>query len=232
MALQIQVTKSSTSSDCTTLIIQDSTGNYNALTNPGGYGVPNPIRANIGLKLFVTLKKTTGDIPIAISTYNEITVSQWSVTITEDGHYELFLVACDFYSNLTTYASGDIIYDSATDKFYISLQNSNTGYSLADTAWWREDPTIDEFDDANNIISKDVEDIVELCNSRVCRAQLALDVVCNCNCEDKTKFQLYDRLSVLYDAAVYAEGFGMFSDAQKHVEEIQKICSDFDCKSC
>lgn len=49
--LQLKLSKVSLSSDGTVLTVQDTTGNYNAVTNPGGYGTPNPVRsANILLR--------------------------------------------------------------------------------------------------------------------------------------------------------------------------------------
>lgn len=49
MALQLKLNKVSLSSDGTTLIVQDVTGNYNVSTNPGGYGTPNPDIPNLVL---------------------------------------------------------------------------------------------------------------------------------------------------------------------------------------
>jgi hypothetical protein len=42
--LQLKLSKVSLSSDGTILTVQDSTGDYNVSTNPGGYGTPNPAR--------------------------------------------------------------------------------------------------------------------------------------------------------------------------------------------
>lgn len=42
MALQLKLSQDSLSTDGTTLIVKDTTGAYNASTNPGGYGTPNP----------------------------------------------------------------------------------------------------------------------------------------------------------------------------------------------
>lgn len=44
MGLQLKLSKVSLSTDGTTLIVQDTTGDYDVSTNPGGYGSPNPVR--------------------------------------------------------------------------------------------------------------------------------------------------------------------------------------------
>ena len=41
MALVTTTTQGTTSQDCTTLVIGDTTGAYNVSTNPTGYGAPN-----------------------------------------------------------------------------------------------------------------------------------------------------------------------------------------------
>jgi len=51
MGLQLKLSKVSLSADGTTLIVQDTTGNYNSTTNPGGYGTPNPVRATTLVQL-------------------------------------------------------------------------------------------------------------------------------------------------------------------------------------
>lgn len=43
--LQLKLSLVSLSSDGTTITVQETTGNYNSVTNPGGYGAPNPIRS-------------------------------------------------------------------------------------------------------------------------------------------------------------------------------------------
>lgn len=42
MGLQIKLSQVSLSTDGTVLTVQDTTGAYNSVTNPGGYGTPNP----------------------------------------------------------------------------------------------------------------------------------------------------------------------------------------------
>jgi len=51
MGLQLKLSKVSLSSDGTTLVVQDTTGDYDSVNNPGGYGTPNPDRATTLVQL-------------------------------------------------------------------------------------------------------------------------------------------------------------------------------------
>src|SRR5690242_17243031 len=130
MALEISVAKASISKDCTTLTITDTTGSYDAVTNLTGYGVPNEVRSNLYNKLFLTLKKSTGDEPISIDAYDENTKSSWEIIINEDGWYEAYLFGCLVWGSGITYQLGYISYDLATDSYYKSLQDTNLNHAV------------------------------------------------------------------------------------------------------
>lgn len=49
--LQLKLTNEGLSQDGTTIILQDNTGAYDAVNNPGGYGAPNPIAASADIAL-------------------------------------------------------------------------------------------------------------------------------------------------------------------------------------
>jgi len=64
------------SADYTELILQDTTGNYNAISNPYGYGSPNGIAVNDVTGLVVALNYTT----LGVSVVYTFTVSSGTIT--------------------------------------------------------------------------------------------------------------------------------------------------------
>lgn len=233
MALELKIEKNSITSDCSTLNITDQTGNYDVTTNPGGFGGPNEIRANLYIKLFLTNKKSTGDVAIAIDPYDENTVASWSIPITEDGYYEVFSFACLAWGSGITYQTGYIAYDAATDKFYKSLQDSNTNHLVTDTAWWAEATTIDEFLVAVNASQPDtyydIYSYIELCRSVECRNDAILKEA-DCNCIDKCIIKDYEKLRTLIEAIQIKAASLEYTNAQVIVERVQEICANLpDC---
>lgn len=232
MALELELTKDSISSNCLTLTVSDTTGDYNATTNPTGYGAPNETRANLYLKFFVTLRKSTGRESITVSGYNENTVTSWAVTIAEDGWYELYLFACKAWSSGTTYQLNYIAYDASTDAYYKSIQGTNLNHAVSDAAWWTVTADIDDFIAAINATQPNTynvtKNIVELCQSRKCEGQMLLKAGCDC-CDD-CFLKEYEKVRMKVESAGWAEALGSFTEAQEIVESLNEICANqIDC---
>lgn len=234
MALELKIEKGSISSDCKTLTIDDNTGNYDATDNPGGYGAPNEVRANLYHKLFVTLKKTTGDTDVTVAAYNENTASQWTVTITEDGRYELFLFSTLAWASGTTYGLDHIAYDATTDKFYKSIQAANLNNVVTDAAWWEEATLASEFvaalDDSQPDTYSDIENVIELCRSKNCKARAVLNA--GCGCIDECTLGEYRKIELMIASAEVNEALLNFEKAQRLVEELQVFCDNVDETDC
>lgn len=111
------------------------------LTDETTYGGSNPARAD--LRVFVSLYKVdveneSTEITVTGNDEDPQTDSSWLGDYGVDGHYKWLYVAIPQYAGGTTYAQYDAVFDSSTDTVYRSLQASNTGNSLSDTAWWEE----------------------------------------------------------------------------------------------
>lgn len=231
MALELKISKSSITSNCATLTIADTTGNYSA-TNTSGYGAPNEARANLYNKLFVTLKKSTGDVVIAIDAYDENTASSWTVDISEDGWYELYLFGCLAWGSGITYETDYITYDAATDTYYKSLQDSNTNNAVTDPAWWE---AVDEVADFKAAIALDqpdtyagFDDFVEKCNSTVCRARAWAQDSAKERSTNSCCNGAYNEIDYQLAGAEINEAAEAFSKAQVNIETIQSLCGCID----
>lgn len=234
MALVLVPTHTSTSADCDTVVITDSTGSYNVSTNPTGYGSPNQARGTLALKMCLSLRRSTGREQISVDAYNEFSASTWSVTITEDGWYEIYFFGCLAWSNAITYAEDYIAYDSSTDKFYRSLQASNLNHAVSDTAWWIETTDVEDFAAAVALSQPDTyqatENWVELCRTRKCEASMLVAAGCDCDGGDSSKYESYRRVRSKVEAVVIQEADDNFTEAQEIVEDLQAICAnETDC---
>ena len=69
--------------------VADSTGNYDAGTNPGGYGAPNPDRNQIGWVNLVVYKALTADEVITAESYDGLAAIQITIPLTKDGHIQV-----------------------------------------------------------------------------------------------------------------------------------------------
>lgn len=234
MALVLKLEKTSISSDCATMVVTEITGDYNVTTNPTGFGAPNETRANLYLKLLVHLRKSTGREVIAVPAYNENTASSWSIDVSnsEDGWLELYLFGCKAWGSGVTYQLNYVAYDASTDKYYRSLQNSNTNHLVSDTAWWSEATDIDHFTAARTASQPDTysvtENVVELCRSRKCEAQMLIKA--GCNCCDECALKEYEKVRMKIEAAAIHEALENFTEAQIIVENLNTVCENLvDC---
>ena len=129
MALTLTPTYSSSNSltNYDDMIIDDSTGTYDAGTNPGGYGAPNPDRADLGLVL-VAQKKGYGNIADTELEYSNTgndfdTIASWTVDVTVDGWHEAVILGIPIWS-AGTYDQSQAIVEA--DVVYICDANGTT----------------------------------------------------------------------------------------------------------
>jgi len=235
MANVLALEKTSISSNCTSMVVTDITGNYNASTNLGGYGAPNDTRVSLYLKLLVNLRKSTGREVIAVPAYNENTATTWTITIAEDGWYELYLFACKVWDAAITYALSAVVYSVATDSYYKSIQAGNLNNAVTNTTWWTAITT-----DVNDYLAavalpqtatyEVTKNVVELCSSRKCEAQMLLKA--NCDCCDECMLQEYEKVRMKIEGAGWNEALGNFTEAQEIVENLNTICGELEDCNC
>lgn len=93
--------KISITSDCEKIIVSDITRSYDANTNPGGWGAPNPVRASVTSITLQVFKPGTTDSGTPSSTHDLLTDAP-PVDVNGDYNYEL--LAADL--NVATITSG------------------------------------------------------------------------------------------------------------------------------
>lgn len=104
-----------------TITASDTTGFYNALTNPGGYGAPNLDRSEItSASLVIWLNKVyffSKDVTDIIKTSADAEVDLGEITaeFSEDGAYKIFLIVNSSYSK------GSLVFVTEEAKAMMSL---------------------------------------------------------------------------------------------------------------
>lgn len=90
-----------------------ATGVYDATTNPGGFGSPNPVRNSVALIFYGNNKKSAGDVLQSPDAYDPATVTSFTIQITNDnnGILEYFVWALPIFDDMLVYVDDDIVYD-------------------------------------------------------------------------------------------------------------------------
>jgi hypothetical protein len=139
MALSLKLKKGATASDMSYFIVEDNTGVYDATTNPTGYGTPNTERAALALYVYGFKYHATPDTDTALAiTNNEDpeNASSWQVAMDEDGYHYLRVLGFNIWSNLVTYAIGDLVYYQT--KYYQATAETLDQDPINNTTIWTE----------------------------------------------------------------------------------------------
>lgn len=94
--------------------------------------------------LYVKAQKIKSDATVdstptvTSDTSNPETSASFTFTIPKDGWFRFLIASIPDYDAGTTYELYDAVFSPGTAKVYRSKQNSNTGQTLTDTAWFEE----------------------------------------------------------------------------------------------
>lgn len=130
MSLVVVITETFSS---TQVIVTDATGDYNVLTNPGGYGAPNA--AFNSYAHYVILRKknvnSVADVVLTLDSYNPLSSVTFTYPRTLDGWYEASKLNIPIWS-AGSYVSGTVKYYSGTVYKSNTTTSSTPG---ADGTW-------------------------------------------------------------------------------------------------
>ncbi len=132
MGLALKLIKDSISEDGLTMLIKDDTGAYDADTNVGGYGTPNPARNTLALFLLCWNMRYDGEVsitPVAedIATYDPTDVTEWTVTLNKDGWQQAIVYGVKLYSTATLFEVNEVVYDVSSGELRKILTVSGSG---------------------------------------------------------------------------------------------------------
>lgn len=225
MALILRLTYTSINSDGTQITITDSTGNYDASTNPGGYGTPNPDRSDIALILRAFVKRFDDSDEITdtllTSTPNDTdptVVESWVVSVTAQGWHQMDLYGLNLYSTSTLLNVDEIVWDTGTSQLLRILTRSGSGpYTYTYTTATEADLANADYTTAYTAVLNSLV-IPELC---VCNNKAIMHYFDTLETSDWNKYQQIDALLKSIAASFANQDY---SGAQEKVENVEEKC--------
>lgn len=136
MALELKIKKKTESKDGKTVTFEDTTGTYDATTNPGGYQAEggdasgNKKRSEVLLQIEVTYKPSSGDTALVVNDYDQDTAAEWTANLETDGWITAKLKAYDASSPETLLTESTVIHELITSKIKIKLVSLNSDITL------------------------------------------------------------------------------------------------------
>jgi hypothetical protein len=134
MALELALAKGALDGTNETLVIEDSTGAYNATTNTTGYGTPNPARAVLGLFLrafnnrYEGEEDVTGTLLTATADDSDpVAVTQWTLALAEDGWIKATVYGLNLLDVDTSLQLDELVWDADNNLLKRIATKSGSG---------------------------------------------------------------------------------------------------------
>lgn len=241
MALELSLSVSSEANDGTSITIADVTGDYNASTNEGGYGTPNPTRASLRLYM-LPLKKAEDGTPTILDVDNTDadTITSWEIEIENDGWHSFGVLACSAYSASADYSISNIVFSDVTNQIYITKKSNGIGSTVVNPATdslnetWG---TIESGDiDVNEVLAfpsnYGIEDSFILNQIITGRSNkyYAVQVANNFDTKSKTTKRRIEYLQLFLNAALINETIERYAEGERAILTFNEIANGgIDC---
>jgi len=250
MALQLQLTYSNTNdgSDCKNIVLDDSTGVWNATTNAGGYqdeggdASGNPKRSELALYILLTKKNpeaTDADNSYLNDNSSADTIATWTIPVSGDGWYRGQSVSIPILDNAQAYGLNHIVWFSGS--LYKCINPAAAGETPVSqpTRWELYEPTaanIRAIYDNPAFYSPDVTiytgylDFLQHCLGDEIYADAWKDVS-----DDRPSFYSADAataITALLEGAKIAAARGNYQEADRKIIIVQDLGNNPNCKIC
>jgi hypothetical protein len=233
MALVINIVKSSINDAGTELNLSDSTGVYEVSDNPGGYGTPNPDRADIALILVANNKRQDdGDVECTVQTYNPVTATTFIVELNKDGWYQVDTYGLRLYDDTVLFDVTEAVYDVATSAIWKIATVSGVGpYTYTYTVITKQDL------DSSAVIKAHESTLNTLvlvtlteCHTSAVRNYFnsASPVTNKTVVVDDANFNTYLKIDTYLKSINASFALENYTQGQLKVEQAEKLCSCID----
>lgn len=229
MALILRLKYDSTTADGLQFTILDNTGNYNASTNPGGYGTPNPDRSDIALFLRAFTKRFDGSDTVTstniVATPNDtdpVATASWVVEVTAQGWHQSNLYGLQLYDVATLLSVDELVWKADTEQIVRILTRTGSGpytYTYAVAAEADLDNT--DYTTAYTAVLNSLV-IPELC---VCENKA---IAFYFTTREASDFTVYQNIDVLLKSISASFANQDYAGAQKKVEDVENKCDCLD----
>jgi hypothetical protein len=204
MALELKISESSYDNENHIATFNDDTGVYNAVTNLGGYGTPNPERNTLAL-VVSAIRVYNSDEYISYS--DPITDATFNFTFSADGVYKVTLCALPFEAgayDVSLMAEGYVFYSVLDNAVYKVFVRSNGEKYINETT--------DVY--ANSTYTSDILYYKVQSRTEIRRIEMFCSEIDSC-AETTTSvysdlLQSLDNASCLFNEAYYSESDDIF----------------------
>lgn len=234
MALKLALKRGAISDDLTYFLVEDSTGNYDAALNPGGYGSPNPARASMALFVYgYKYHKDVADTALAITNNTAPeTAASWQVGMSLDGYHYIRIVGVNDWDAIVNYIVDQIVYYQ--NKFYIATQASINLDPVNNTSSWAEitDLTTDAVYTNTSVYVFQLDTVINSRGKKCLQTAVFKKAKEDCNCSGTAPgpvMQPYMKIYVHLNAANYnylQEKYALADDELKYLSE---YCASIEC---
>lgn len=242
MALALKLTKGAVDAGYSFFYVEDTTGVYNAATNPGGWdpsGVVNPPRDAFALYVYgYRYVKDTDDTLITIdNTADPTVVTQWQVPMSDDGYRYFTMLAVEdldyVYGDTGITVNNGIYYYGGQ---YWQSPNATDTYPENSPGDWVliTDLTTAAVLAAPNMLSTTLDLVTNYFGKRCLQTQMFLESKNNCNCDDnnRTECRPYQKVfSMLYVAGILCAQ-AKYAQADDELTALSEYCATLDCSTC
>lgn len=227
MALEVQGCYTAITADCGTITIDDNTT----------YGGGELERVDVAVVAYLYKPSWNADVETAqvtLDTYVPESVTQWTATISVDGHYQLLQYVIELWDASTSYAIDDIVYESGSLWKSLTV-NLNSTPSSNPSDWELFSDQLDTVETLPSTVTEGVTNFVVTCRSEKCYAKVVASVASTGKCGSCTEEELgklYRRVDVLLQGVFVAAAQTRYNDADELVSTLIEICQDVENCGC
>jgi hypothetical protein len=242
LVLAVEYSTSNTDADCTEAIYDDDTGTYNAGTNPGGWGSPNPERTDYNLYGLLTDKQPEGTDTDTAYTNNAAeadTLTAWTYEISADGWYRAYSIAIRDWDATAAYSVNQIIYYLGTLYKCIVTTSAGEDPVSAPSKWTSYADTaagLREIIDNTSTYSQESTIYVAYADYvEKCRANGIYGDVWELESSEKpSQFtpELAYKITAFLEGGKVAEARGKYAEANSKILKVSDLGVDLNCINC
>lgn len=232
MALELELSKGALNDTDGTLIISDSTGNYDASDNTTGYGAPNPDREDLALFLRAYNNRYEGESDVTGTLLTDTpddsdptATAQWTLTLAEDGWIKCTVYGLRLYSTSTSFELNELTYDTGTSTIRKILTKTGSG----PYTYTYEAVEEDALEDDDNVVAYstvfNTYAIPDLCSCHLQSVESYFDE--DDISEKQLKWNLSQKIRMYLVSIRNSFLIGSPAEAQKKVERAEAICACF-----
>jgi hypothetical protein len=216
-------------------MVEDDTGTYNATTNPGGYGSPNPVRASLALFVYgyKFMPNPDEDTTLNIINNNDpVNVTSWQVDMNMDGYHYIRVLGFNIWSAVATYQIDNLVFYQT--RYYRALAITTNEDPINNPLVWQEelDLTTDEIYANASIYTYQLDTVINSRGKQCYQKAVLKEAQENCNCFGSVPGPVvkpYMQIFVHLNAANFLCRQQKYAQADAELQYLASYCNNINC---